>query len=105
MSEEKKEPKKAPKKAAKKESKGIKELLEFIAALENIAVVAAKVTQDKRISLSDWQYLKQFSFDSLEAGLEGFKEIPAEAKDLDNGEIIAVIGRLLEAVEKVKAAA
>lgn len=96
MTEEKKKP--------KKEKKSIKEILELLSAIGEIGVIAKKVAADKRISLSDWQYLKDFKFDSVVKALEGIEEIPAEAKDVDSAEAAQLVVEVFATVKKIKEA-
>lgn len=88
------------------ETKGIKELSEVIAAAEVLGVAVKKVMKDGKIGLDDAAVLVELGaqFSTFAAAIEGVKEIPAEAKDIDSQEAVALVGKLYALAAKVQAA-
>lgn len=94
------------------EKKGIKETLEILDGLGEIAVsgkkligVVKKIMKDG-IELTDIVYLGELSdaapeMEVLELGYKDAKLSLEELKDLDKGEIISIIGKLYEVIDKV----
>ena len=76
------------------EDKGIKELKELFKALELIAQVSGAIAKDGKIGVDDLQHLVGFglSFQSLIDGFSGIDEALAEAKNLDQAEVLELIG-------------
>ncbi|MNJ94797.1 hypothetical protein D3C87_125000 [compost metagenome] len=87
------------------ETKGITELLELIAGLELVAVSAKEILKDGKIGVEDMAVLVKLAaqVDVIVKAIEGVKEIPAEAKDIDMAEAVAIVQRLYAAVAKVQA--
>lgn len=85
---------------------GIKELSEMLEAFKVCAIAVAKISKDGKIGASDLAHMLELSskLDTLVEGFKGLDEAKKEAKDLDNAEIMALIGKLIEGVEDVEKA-
>ena len=88
------------------EQKGIKEMMELLAAVEVLGVAVKEVMKDGKIGLEDAGALVKLGsqFGVFAAAIEGIKEIPAEAKDIDAQEAIEIVGKLYAIAAKVQAA-
>lgn len=79
---------------------GIKESLEVLDAVEVLLQDLKKVLADGRIGLGDvgviFDLLKQFP--TLNAGIQGADQVPAEIKDLDTDEAQLLIAKALAIV-------
>lgn len=88
------------------ESKSVKEILELIAAIKEVAMFGDAIFKDGKVSIADLPQLMKL-VDKQAVLLEGFKgvkEIPAEVKDLSIEEVQEIAGALLAAIKEVKAA-
>lgn len=83
---------------------GIDETLETLEALQLVLVGLAKVFKDGKIDLKDLlvavDLLKQINV--VIDGIKGIKNIPAEIKDLQKDEIIAIGSKVYEIVGAIK---
>lgn len=88
------------------EQKGIKEIVEVVEALEVVAVAAKKVMADGKINLQDGPALMALGMElpKIMAAIEGIKEIPAEAKEIDAQEAVALVQKLYAVAKKVQEA-
>lgn len=88
------------------EAKSVKELKELIIAIEPVVVFIKKVAADKKVGLDDLPYLIDLSkqLDTIAQGADGADEIVAELKDLDEAEVMEVIGQLIKLAKAIKAA-
>lgn len=88
------------------EKKGIKEMMEVIAAVEVLAVAVKKVMKDGKVDLSDAAVLVELGaqFPAFAAAVEGIKEIPAEVKEIDAQEALEIVGKLYAVAKKVQEA-
>ena len=82
---------------------GIKETLELMESLRICSVAGAKVSRDKKVTLSDIQYLVEMfkKMDVIVLGATGLGNLDEEWKDLDAVEAQQLLGRLLEIVRSV----
>jgi hypothetical protein len=85
--------------------KGIKEISELIDGLALIGEQAKKISKGG-IGVEDIAHLVKLAqeFEVLKDAFGGLKEAGEEIKDLDQSEIIAIIGKLYELVKKVEKA-
>jgi len=88
------------------EKKGIKELMEVLAAVEILAVCVKKVMKDGKVDLSDAAVLVELGaqFPAFAAAVDGLKDIPAEAKEIDAQEAIEIVGKLYGIAKKYQEA-
>jgi hypothetical protein len=89
------------------EEKGIKETLELLGGLQVVAVMADKILEDGKISVSDLQVLLGLlaNVSVLNKAVKGVNQIPAEIKDLSAEESEQVIAKVLELAMAIKNAA
>lgn len=87
------------------EKKGILEMLEVIAGLELVGVAGAKIMADGQVNTSDFGTVVSLltEFNVLVEAVKGANEIVAEAKDLDQAELLELGTRIYEVVRKIKA--
>jgi len=85
--------------------KGIKEIGELIDGLTLIGEQAKKISKGG-IGVDDIAHLVKIAqeFETLKEAFSGLKEAGEEIKDLDQAEIIAIIGKLYEMIKKVEKA-
>lgn len=83
----------------------IKETKELLDGLEVAAKAIAKIAKDKKINAEDLPVLISLAtdFEKLVAAFSGLEEVPAELKDLDEAEVIAIISKLYAIGKSVKA--
>lgn len=88
------------------ESKSVKELKEVIIAIEPIAVFVKKVAADKKVGLDDLPYLIDLSkqLDTIAAGVNDAEIAVEEIKDLDESEVLEIVGQLIKLAKAIKAA-
>ena len=85
--------------------KGVKETVELLEGMGAAAALIKKIAKDG-LSVSDLVYLKELS-DSLpefKAAVEGADEIPAELKELDESEVLQIIGTIYSQAKKINEA-
>ncbi|MCK4499726.1 hypothetical protein KAU11_04470 [Candidatus Babeliales bacterium] len=85
---------------------GIKELKEAIEGLEIIAVGVARVMSNGKIGTEDLSILFDLLKDveKIKAAFSGLGEIPEEAKDLDEAELIELSVSAFNIIRKVRLA-
>lgn len=85
--------------------KTIAETLELLNGLEISAVAIAKIAKDKKVNAEDLPVLVELAseFQELVKAFANLQEVPEELKDLDEGEIIAIITKVYAIGKKVKA--
>lgn len=87
------------------EKQGVKELLEAIAGLKQVALAGKVVLADGKLSFNDLPaVVALLSNAELLAAVDGINQIPSEIKDLDLDEAMQIIGKLVEALKAFKAA-
>lgn len=88
------------------ESNGIKETLELLQGIKDIAVDAKKVLKDGAVNLADLPIAMELlgQLGELSAAVQGVDQVVAEVKDLDAGEINQIVAKVLEIAAAVKAA-
>ena len=89
------------------EQKGIKELLEIFKSLEELSSFAGSVLKDGKVGADDLTHLVTLAvkFDTIQKGFVGIDEAVKEAKDLDQAEVIQLIGagyQVVKAFEEAK---
>lgn len=86
--------------------KGIKEFKELFKALEDLAICGVKVAKDKKVGIDDLGALLELTpkLSEIVEGFKGFEELKLEAKDLDQAEILEIIGCVYSIVEKCEEA-
>lgn len=82
----------------------IKNLNEVLDALELIAQNGKSAFKDKKIDLSDFQYLINLAtnFEILQKAVEGIGELPKELKDINAQEAQELILKLINIISKLK---
>jgi hypothetical protein len=86
------------------EQKGVKELLELVAGLKEVALIGKAALKDGKIDLNDLSLLSQLLVKQqvLVAAFEGLGQVADEAKDLSLDEAMNLIKALLDAAKEVK---
>ncbi|HLB42013.1 MAG TPA: hypothetical protein VJN02_04000 [Gammaproteobacteria bacterium] len=89
------------------EAKGIKESLELIAGLKELGLAGKSVMADGKVDLKDSAVLIGLlpKYQILIDAFAGLGDIPAEAKDLSQEELLMLVGALFAAAKEVKGAA
>ena len=85
---------------------GIKEIKELLEALSLLAVTGKKIAADGKISVDDISHLISLSA-QLDVLVEGVKDIDKaldEAKNLDQAEVLEIIGKLYDITKKINEA-
>lgn len=87
------------------EEKSIKEISELLEGLKLLGVAGTKIAKDG-IKFDDVAHLVALAteFGKLKSAFEDLKEIPAEAKDLKQDEVLAIVAKVFEIIEAIKAA-
>lgn len=85
---------------------GIKEILELIAGLKELALVAKLALKDGKVDLNDLSLLPALLAKQKELtdALSGLGELGVEVKDLTVDEGLAVVTALVQAAKEVKEA-
>lgn len=88
------------------EEKGIKELLELFKGLEVVSEFAGKVLKDKKIAADDLTHLIDLAikFDVIAEGFKGLSEAKAEAKNLDQAEVVQLVAASYAVVDAFNSA-
>jgi hypothetical protein len=88
-----------------KESKNIKEIKEMLKGLELIGSQGAKIAKGG-VNFKDIPHVIELvkDYEVLDAAFSGLKEIPAEAKDLDEAELMELGLIVFRMVKNMKAA-
>ena len=86
--------------------KDVKELLELIAGLKELALAGKGLMADGKLNLNDVPaFLELLDKQSiLVAAFSGLSEIPDEAKNLSNEEAMQIVAALVNAAKEFKAA-
>jgi hypothetical protein len=86
-------------------SQDIKETKELIEGVKLLAVAGAKIAKDG-INVADLQHLVELAknFEVIQKAFENVKEVEAEIKDLEESELIELVGVLYSLVKEVKEA-
>lgn len=87
--------------------KGVKEMLELIAGMKEVALIAKQVQKSESSGMQ--KVLEAVAALAakqavLVAAVEGVADVPGEAKDLTLDEAMQVVSALVEAAKEVKAA-
>ena len=85
---------------------GIKETKELIEALGKLGVAGKKIAKDKKIGVDDIAHIVSLASeaDDLLAGFKGLDVMLEELKDLDEAEVLAIIGELYKQAEAINKA-
>jgi hypothetical protein len=83
------------------EEKGIKEILEIFDGIDVLANFGGQVMANGKVGAEDITALVGLatSFNVLQEGLKGSKEALEEGKNLDQAEVLQIIGRVYNVVE------
>lgn len=83
------------------EVKGIKEINEIFDGLDVLAAFAGGVMADGKVDVKDIDDLVSLAtkFGTLQEAISGAKDAVAEGKDLDQAEVVAILGRVYQTVE------
>jgi hypothetical protein len=86
--------------------KGIKEIVELLDGVKVLAIEAKQALADGSIGMGDLKELLDLfsNVGVLTAAVQGVGEIPSEIKDLSGEEAQALVGKVLELAQAVKAA-
>lgn len=84
----------------------IKETSELLDGLGEIAITAKKIAKDGKVNAADIQHLIELSakLDIVVDGVKGADQIPAELKDLDQNEVLDIIGQVYKISDKINKA-
>ena len=82
--------------------KGIKEILEVFDGLDVLAETAGSVMENGKVGPEDITALVELAtkFGTLQEAVKGAKEAMEEGKDLDQAEVMQLLGRIYGVVEK-----
>lgn len=85
--------------------KDVKNILELIAGLKELALLGKAVMKDGKVDLADLALLSGLLAKQqvLQAALEGLSELDEEAKDLTLDEGLSIVQALVQAAKEVKA--
>ena len=88
------------------EQKSTKEIKELIEGLKLLGLAAKKVTKDGKIGVDDLAHLVELvkESDKIVAAASGLGDIDDEAKNLDQAEVLELIGLLYGAAKEIKEA-
>lgn len=86
------------------EEKSTKEIKELVEGLKLIGLAAKKITKDGKIGVDDLVHLVDLikESDKLVAAASGLGELDDEAKNLDQAEVLELIGLLYGAAKEIK---
>ena len=75
------------------EAKSIKETLELLEGLGEVAVAAKKIAKDGKVNADDLKVLMDLALNAekLSSAVSGVSEVPSELKDLDESEVMEII--------------
>lgn len=81
----------------------IKELKELNACIELVLIQGLEIAADKKVNASDLTHVVELikGYTVLSTGIEGIKEIPEEIKDLDQVELIQLVGEYYAMVSRI----
>lgn len=84
------------------EKQGIKEIQEFFAGAEVLAITGKKIMADGKVNLADAQHILALSKDieTLVAAFEGLAKIKNEVKDIDAQEALTLVQGLFAANDR-----
>lgn len=84
---------------------GIKETMELLEALKELASVMKKIVEDGKVSLKDLPLLLELvkKLPMLKAGVDGVDQVPKEIKSLTQEEVQALLAKVYEIVGVLKA--
>ena len=85
------------------EKNGIKECLELLNGLEIVGVAVGKTVKDGKINAADLPHVMELinNFNVILEAVKGINELPAEVKDLDQAELLALGGKAYEVVKSI----
>ena len=88
------------------EKVGLKETMEILDGLKVLGVAAGKITADGKVDIADLVYLVEVAknFDVLSLAVRDGDKAVEELKDLDESEIITLVGKVFEVVNAFKEA-
>ena len=86
--------------------RGIKETVEAIAGLKEIAIAVKKIAADGKLSVSDFEHVLALGkkSDVISAAVTGANDVTLELKDLTPDEIQEIVTAVLDAFKEIKAA-
>lgn len=84
---------------------GLQQVIELMKGLKLVAVVAKQVAADGKVGIDDLQSLVTLakSFDVILAAVKGVDQVVPELKDLDEAEVMQLIGEIFIIVKELKA--
>lgn len=84
--------------------KQVKEVKELLKGLEVVGVAGVKIAADGKVGLDDLTHLVELAkqIDVLTAAVQGVNEIDDEIKDLDQAEIIELVGAVYGLAKALK---
>ena len=88
------------------EKKGIKEILEILDGIAILGEAGVKVAKGG-IGVDDIPAVVDLAknFEAISEAVKGASEAVKEARDLDQGEVVQIIGKIYEVVSKIEKAA
>lgn len=88
------------------EKKGVKELMEALAALEMIAKAGVAIAKDGKIGLDDLKHVIELvkKHEEILEGIKDADKIVEEVKDMDMVELQMVAGKVIAIVAGLRAA-
>lgn len=84
----------------------IKETKELIEGLKQCAVIIKKIAGDKKINIADLAHIKDVAdaMPAITAAVKDVEKMKEELKDLDQGEVLEIIGALYSAADELNKA-
>jgi len=85
---------------------GVKEMLELVEGVKEMAIIAKLMMKDKKVSFEDLHFLPQLleKQEVLLKAFSGLSQLDDELKDIDVQEAMLVMEALISAAKEVEAA-
>ena len=89
------------------EEHGVENVLEILKAAEVVAVTGVKIGKDGKVNLDDFKHLGELAsnFGAIEAAIADADKVDEELKNLDEAEVIQLVGAAYSIARAVQEAA